>query len=268
MSRGSAQLLLELVRRLRAPDGCPWDRAQTHTTLRPYVIEEAHEVAEALDSGEAHRLREELGDLLLQIALHAVIAEEHGHFTWDDIVTGVTDKLVRRHPHVFGEAEAATPAEVAELWQEAKDREREASPVSALDGIPTGQPALQRAWQTGRRAARTGFDWPDLAGVWETLESELEELQAEIKAGRNAAAAEEFGDVLFTLCNVARFIEVDPEGALGRATVKFSRRFRHLEQAVQRQGRRIAELSDAELDQLWHEAKAALQQEVGTNEQE
>lgn len=266
--RESARPLLELVRRLRAPDGCPWDRAQTHASLRPYVIEEAHEVAEALDSGDPHRLREELGDLLLQIALHAVIAEEQGHFGWQDIVDSVTDKLVRRHPHVFGEAKADTPADVARLWQAAKSQERAQGRTSALDGIPGGLPALQRAWQMGKRAADTGFDWPDLAGVWAALEAELQELTVEIEAGRSEGAAEELGDVLFTLCNVARFIGVEPEGALGRAVVKFSRRFRHLEDDVARRGQRIADLSDAELDRIWQDAKAAVKTGGYADEQE
>jgi tetrapyrrole methylase family protein/MazG family protein/ATP diphosphatase len=250
-----------VMARLRNPDGgCPWDIEQTFETIAPYTIEEAYEVADAIGSGEPQQIRDELGDLLFQVVFHARIAEERGWFDFDAVATAIHDKLVRRHPHVF-----AGTAFAKANWEEQKARERAASAkrrgdaASILDDIPRALPALSRAAKLGKRASRVGFDWPDVAGIREKLNEELGELDAEIAAARTDATAEELGDALFTLVNLARKLDVDAEQALRAANEKFERRFKHMEELSRNRGMSLDALSPAEWDALWIESKAASQ---------
>lgn len=260
--------LVRLMARLRAPDGCPWDRKQTHESLKPYLLEEAYEVLETIDRGETGLLREELGDLLLQILFHAQIASESRRFTMDDILEALAEKLVRRHPHVFGGPEhkqAATDAEqVLSRWEEIKrsEREQNGEAGSALDGVPKTLPALLRAFQIQARASRVGFDWPEGGPVLEKLEEEVGELREVLEGpdreGRPARKAQieaEFGDILFSLVNLARFLHVNPEDALRTATNRFMERFHYLEAQAAKAGRTLSDMTLAEMDALWEEAK-------------
>lgn len=246
--------LVAVVRRLRAPGGCPWDRQQTHLSLRPYVVEEAYEVVEAIEEGEAGHLREELGDLLLQVLLHAVIAEEEGAFTLGDVLMGLREKLVRRHPHVFG-GKAAEPGEDHSLrWERIKERER-GQAASALEGVWSGLPALVEAEESQRKAARVGFDWPGPAGALAKVAEELAELEEASRTGEAASIEEELGDLLFAVVNAARLLGVSAELALKGATRKFGARFRALEEALRARGLRPEEMSLAELDVVWEKVK-------------
>jgi tetrapyrrole methylase family protein/MazG family protein len=247
----------DTIARLRAPDGCPWDREQTHQTLRPHLLEETYEALEALDSGDPAALREELGDLLLQIVLHAQIAVEAGEFSMAEIVAGIHEKIVRRHPHVFGDVKVAGVGEVWKNWEALKAAERSDKGQAArgrLAGVPPALPALAQAEAYSRRAARVGFDWPDVAGVLAKVREELEEVQAETDPERRA---EELGDLLFALVNYARWLKVEPESALRSANAKFARRFARVEAAAQAAGRDLAGMTPEELDALWEAAKAS-----------
>jgi tetrapyrrole methylase family protein / MazG family protein len=242
--------LVDVVRRLRAPDGCPWDREQTHASLRATLLEEAHEVLEAIDEQSMPKLREELGDVLLQVLMQCVIADETGEFTLGDVADAVREKLVRRHPHVFGSTVVSGADEVVRNWEALKAEEygRE----SALDGVQRSLPALQWAWSLQRRAANVGFDWPEVDGALEKVREELEELrQAPTVEAREA----EFGDLLFTLVNVARKLGMNPEDALRGSTGRFAARFRMMEQAARADGRALKDLPMQELDQYWEAAK-------------
>jgi tetrapyrrole methylase family protein/MazG family protein len=242
--------LVAVVERLRAPGGCPWDREQTHASLRATLLEEAYEVLEAIDESSPEKLREELGDLLLQVLMQSVIAEESGAFSLGDVADTVRDKLVRRHPHVFGSVKVSGAEEVLRNWEALKAAEYRRE--SALDGVQRSLPALQWAWSLQRRAATVGFDWPDLEGVLEKVGEELLELrEAETVEQREA----EFGDLLFTLVNVARRMGMNPEDALRAATGRFEARFRIMEQEVRREGREIAMMTIEEMDQYWEQAK-------------
>ncbi len=250
--------LVALMAKLRAPEGCPWDREQTHETLRPYVIEEAYEVVEAVDGGDPDKLCEELGDLLLQVVFHAQLAAEEGVFDIEDVSAVIVEKLVRRHPHVFGDLKVAGADEVLTNWQAIKAREKgNAERTSILDGIPKGLPALMRALETSKRAVKAGFEWPDTAGVLDKVDEELAELRAEVAADApKERLADELGDLLFTVVNVARRVGVDPEDALRRQLDKFSRRFRHIEARAAAQGTRVDVLSLDQMETFWREAKA------------
>jgi tetrapyrrole methylase family protein/MazG family protein len=248
---GSFSNLEEIVARLRAPDGCPWDRKQTHTSIKPYLIEEAYEVLQALDEENSVRLCEELGDLLLQILLHAQIAHEAGEFEMSDVIRGIATKLIRRHPHVFGESEAGTAEEVALEWEALKQDERKPGD-SLLSSVPRGLPALSHSHSIQRRAAGVGFDWRDLEGVVEKLVEEVREL---LEARTQHERVREFGDVLFALVNVARWQGVDLEEALRLANERFCQRFRYMEENCRRQGILLHSLSLEEQDALWNEAK-------------
>ena len=242
--------LVAVVKRLRAPGGCPWDREQTHASLRATLLEEAYEVLEAIDESSPDKLREELGDLLLQVLMQSVIAEESGAFSLGDVADTVRDKLVRRHPHVFGSVKVSGAEEVLRNWEALKAAEYRRE--SALDGVQRSLPALQWAWSLQRRAATVGFDWPDLEGVLEKVGEELLELrEAETVEQREA----EFGDLLFTLVNVARRMGMNPEDALRAATGRFEARFRIMEQEVRREGRELAMMTIEEMDQYWVRAK-------------
>ncbi len=242
--------LRRVVATLRGPNGCPWDRVQTHESLRPFLLEEASETLAALDEGDPDLLREELGDLLLEVLLHVQIAEETGEFKLSDVVYGIADKLVRRHPHVFGEAIAETPEAVVEQWEELKREER--GDLSALSGIPAVLPALSYAQAMQRRAARAGFAWESPEQAWEALWEELKELR---QARTPEERREEAGDALFALANLARWLEVDAEEALRSTCRGFAANFQRVEQAVKAGGRPLHEMSLAEKLALWEEAK-------------
>lgn len=251
--------LVAIMARLRGPDGCPWDRKQTHTTLRPYLLEEAYEALEAIDAKDDAELCKELGDVLLQVVFHAQIAAEEGRFDIEAVGRAIVDKLVRRHPHVFDDASVEGADEVLRRWEQIKKQERreqgEAAP-SLLAGIPKPLPALMRAHRVQARVAQQGFDWDDVDGALAKVEEEFAEVRQAWEQGNAAAVEEEFGDLLFSLVNASRFLEVEPEQALRRAVAKFERRFRVLEEAVQARGEEVAALSLAALDEIWDEVKA------------
>jgi ATP diphosphatase len=252
--------LIAIMARLRDPaGGCPWDLEQTFATIAPYTIEEAYEVAEAIEHGDMAELKEELGDLLLQVVYHARMAEERGAFAFADVAEAICEKMIRRHPHVFGEASHRDAAEQTRAWDAIKAAERSANKAAAsiLDGVPAALPALMRAEKLARRAARVGFTWAIPAEVIDKLHEELGELEAEMAAGDAATVREEVGDVLFVCANLARMLEVDPEDALRAANTKFTRRFRWIEQALAAQGRDPEQSDLAEMDGLWEAAKRA-----------
>lgn len=250
--------LVELMQRLLAPDGCPWDREQTLETLRTFVIEEAHEVVDAIDRGSPEALREELGDLLLQIVFQSELARNEGWFGPDDVVRGIVRKMVDRHPHVFGTERLETADQVLAEWEQRKARERAAKGTGekgALDGVPVAMPALLRAVRVGEKAGRFGMDWPDVAAVRAKVDEELRELDAAAASGDEARVEEELGDVLFALASWARHRKADPEGALRGALDRFTRRFGAVERLARESGRDMKAMTPAELDALWIEAK-------------
>lgn len=266
--QSSFERLVSIMAKLRSPEGCPWDRAQTHSSLRRYLIEETYEAIDAIDSGDMSSLCEELGDILLQIVFHAQIAAETGAFTIDDVVTSLADKLVRRHPHVFGDEKAVNVEEVADVWQAVKAAENESKAVSErhaslLDGIPRHLPALMYAEALGERAARVGFDWDNVEEVWQkTLEEQAELAEAINQREQNGDAhkaqtriEEEWGDLVFSLVNLARHLRLDPEAALRQAAAKFADRFRAIERMAQSQGSSLEELSLDAMNELWEQAK-------------
>jgi ATP diphosphatase len=253
--------LIEIMAALRDPaTGCPWDQKQSFATIASYTIEEAYEVADAIARGNLPDLKDELGDLLLQVVYHARMAQEQGAFAFGDVVEAVTSKMIRRHPHVFGtEAERAAGV-TAGFWDRAKDAEKADKPRGVLDDVPTALPALTRAIKLQNKAAKVGFDWPSLAPVFEKLNEEIAELEAAIVESKDkpdrAAIEEEFGDLLFVVANVARHLKLDPEAALRAANEKFSRRFRYIEAQLAARGSSPAQSDLAEMDALWDEAKA------------
>jgi tetrapyrrole methylase family protein/MazG family protein/ATP diphosphatase len=257
---GSLQQLLEIMSRLRDPtSGCPWDLEQTFATVAPYTIEEAYEVADAIAHGSMEDLADELGDLLFQVVFHAQMAKEAGAFDFKSVADAICQKMIRRHPHVFGEAKTRTAAEQTLAWEEIKAWERAdraAESSSALDGVPVGLPALTRAVKLSKRAARVGFVWPSIHQVLEKLHEEVAELEAEVMAGDPEKARQELGDILFVCANLARELDVDPETCLRGANDKFARRFGYLEQALRASGSSPEQSSLEEMDRLWDEAKA------------
>jgi tetrapyrrole methylase family protein / MazG family protein len=253
--------LVALQARLRAPNGCPWDREQSHLSLRTYLLEEAYEVLEALEGRDDAKLAEELGDLLLQIVFHSQIATEQGRFNVSDVIQSIHDKLVRRHPHVFGKTRARDAREVLKNWEQLKAEERKtekkarSTPESLLDGVPKNAPAALEAFQLTRRAARIGFDWENAAGILEKWREEAAELEGALEAKNSAQVEEEIGDLLFVAVNLARFLQVDPEIALKKANRKFSARFRVMEALAGAKGQPFAVLPREEMERLWEEAK-------------
>jgi MazG family protein len=251
--------LLAIMAALRTPDtGCPWDLAQTFATIAPYTIEEAYEVAEAIASGDRASLKEELGDLLFQTVFHARMAEEEGAFAFADVARALSDKMTRRHPHVFGGPAIADADAQTENWERTKARERaekRAADPSVLADVPLALPALMRAEKLTKRAARVGFDWPDLTPVFDKLEEEAGETREAIASGDPDRIEDEIGDMLFVLANLARKAGVDPETALRRANAKFERRFRWIEARLAEDGRGPAQSDLAEMDRLWDQAK-------------
>jgi tetrapyrrole methylase family protein/MazG family protein len=267
---------------LLSDEGCPWDRKQTHKTLKPYVIEEAHEVCEAVDDEDPAELCGELGDLGLQIVFHAALARREGHFNVDDVYTAICDKLIRRHPHVFGDINAEDAETVLKNWEQIKREERQEKvgengrQPSALDGVPKALPALQRAQRLQAKAARVGFDWPDVGPVFDKMREEIGELEEEI-GGRaaeigapalanqpdelpinHARIEDELGDLLFAIVNLARFLKIDPEQALQSTNRKFYRRFRYIEKRLAEKGVQPKDCTLGEMDELWEESKTVL----------
>lgn len=252
------QTLVELMARLRAPDGCPWDREQTFDTIKPFLLEETYEVLDAIDRRDWEELRGELGDLLLQAVFFSQMAREAGHFAVGDALDAINEKLLRRHPHVFGGGEARDAADVKRIWNDIKAKEKAANPRGLLDGVPRNLPALIEAQQIASRAAAAGFDWEHAGQVVDKLHEELREFEAERAEGADATRLEdELGDLLFVLVNLARFVKVDPEQALRRTNAKFRRRFAHLEARLAAQGKSVADCGIEELEALWQEAKRA-----------
>jgi tetrapyrrole methylase family protein / MazG family protein len=254
------QALVNIMTRLRSPDGCPWDREQDHHTLKPYLLEEAYEVLDAIDAADDGELCSELGDVLLQVVFHAQIASETGRFSIDDVCRAITDKLIRRHPHVFADGSAENSGEVLRNWEQIKREEREGNdkaPVSALDGVPRPLPALLRAERIQQRASRVGFDWDQVDGALAKVSEEIDELRQECDNGGSPERInEEFGDLLFALVNVARFMKVAPEDALRGAVDKFDRRFRRVERVFATRGTSLREATLEEMDTVWNEIKA------------
>ena len=248
--------LLRIMARLRAPDGCPWDREQSHATLRASVIEEGYEVAAAISSGDDDNLREELGDLLLQVVFHAQMSRERGGWDFDAVATGIVEKLVRRHPHVFGSENAADSAAVLTRWEEIKREEKGVKHESLLDGISEGLPGLLRAEKIQKRAAKAGFDWNELPPVIAKIREELAEVEAVITDPQKVE--DEIGDLLFSVVNLARKLKVDGEVALQKATDKFSTRFRKVEAIASERGLALEKMTLTELDVIWDEVKACL----------
>ncbi|MFC7050718.1 nucleoside triphosphate pyrophosphohydrolase [Emcibacter nanhaiensis] len=257
--------LLAIMARLRNPDqGCDWDKVQTYKTIAPYTIEEAYEVAEAIEHGDMDALKDELGDLLFQVVFHSRMAEEEGHFNFADVVEAISDKMIRRHPHVFADHKYDSVEEQGKAWEEMKAEERarknEGKLESALDGVTWGLPALTRAVKLQKRAARVGFDWPQTAQVLDKLNEEMAELSAELVKSRETQdpelIAEEFGDMMFVYANLARHLKIDPETALRSANAKFERRFRKIEELLAAEGRKADDCDLEELDRYWDKTKA------------
>src|ERR1700722_9992385 len=256
--------LVAIQKRLREPGGCPWDIEQTHQTLRTYLIEEAYEVLDAIESGQDDKFVEELGDLLLQVTFHSQIASETDRFNISDVIQSIHDKMIRRHPHVFGEVQAKNSEEVLRNWQKIKIQERtekegaaagEPKRESALDGVPKSIPATLEGLQLTKKAARTGFDWQNAGGVFEKVREEATELEHTLEHGTAAEAEEELGDLLFAVVNLARFLHIDPEIALKRANGKFVRRFHEMERLATARGRKFEDVPRPEKESLWNSAK-------------
>lgn len=247
--------LLKVMDELRGPKGCPWDKKQTPDSLVPCLLEETYEVIAAIDAKDPKQLKEELGDLLLQIVFHSRIASEENSFRIDEVLTHLIEKLVRRHPHVFAEGEVHEAEEALRQWEQIKAAEKDPN-ESLLAGVPVQTPALARAYRLGAKASRVGFDWPDAQGVLAKVNEELQELHEGIRAENQDAVEEEFGDLLFSLAQAARFLKINPEEALRKSTLKFQRRFERMEQKLRQGGKRLQDCTAEEFDRLWQEAKA------------
>jgi tetrapyrrole methylase family protein/MazG family protein len=257
--------LIEIMSILRGKQGCPWDQEQTHRSLRPYLLEETYEVLEKIDSGETNRLADELGDLLLQIVFHAQIGEENGTFTINDVIRGINEKLIRRHPHIFGNGAAKTPEEVKHRWEEIKLTERK---QSVLSGVPVSQPALNRAFRVQEKAAGVGFEWTNIKGVWDKLAEELEELKKAAPSSLSflrkqessisedkTKIEDEIGDILFSMVNLSRFLGVNPEDALRGTIEKFIHRFQYVESEMQKANLPLKQDNLSQMDHFWEQAK-------------
>ena len=244
--------LIEIMRALRSENGCEWDRAQTHESLRQYLIEEAYEAVEAIDNSNMDLLREELGDLMLHVVFHAKLGEESGSFDILDVLKGINEKLVRRHPHVFNGGDKKSLDEIKVGWEEIK---RSEGRESLLEGIPDTLPALQRSFRLQEKAASAGFDWKEVSDVWDKITEEIEELHEAIDNDAETDIEEEIGDLLFSIVNLSRFIDVNPEDALRRSSRKFEERFKGIEKSANMEGREINELSLDEMDKIWESNK-------------
>jgi MazG family protein len=252
------QALLEIMARLRNPEGgCPWDIEQNFATIAPYTIEEAYEVADAITRGDMANLREELGDLLLQVVFHSQMAQEAGLFTFEEVAQAIADKMVARHPHVFSDAEITSAAAQTENWEtlKAAERAKKQEGASVLADVPAALPALMRAQKLQKRAARVGFDWPDVGGVIAKIREELDEVEQAIAEGARDHIEDELGDVLFAVTNLARFMDIDSEEALRRTNHKFTRRFQHIEAELAKQNIALRDAGLEQMERLWNEAK-------------
>jgi MazG family protein len=248
--------LRAIMHRLRAPGGCPWDAEQTHESLVPNLIEEAHETVDTIRRGDYEHLREELGDLLLQVVFHCELAEEVGRFDLDDVARGISDKLVRRHPHVFAQSDAATSDAVLQQWDAIKRAEKGDEEQPYLHGVGKGLPGLLRAVKLQKKAAKTGFDWPDVGGVLDKIREELGELETALAAGDEAAIHDELGDLMFSVVNLARFRKIDPEELMAAANSKFEQRFATMERALHQQGIALTEATLDQMEREWQNAKS------------
>ena len=248
--------LVALMAKLRGPDGCPWDRKQTPESLKPFLVEECYEVIDALDEGSPHKIKEELGDLLFQIIFHARIAEERGQFTMHEVIAANLEKMVRRHPHVFGDAELSTDKEVLANWEEIKKKEKGYEErTSVLEGVPRHLPSLLRAHSLQERAARVGFDWSRIDEALPKLDEEMAEFKESLKKEDSAGIEEELGDIFFMLVNISRFLGVNPEDALRKTISKFIRRFRYIEEHAADSGKPLNDMTLDEMERLWQESK-------------
>jgi MazG family protein len=268
------QRLLDIMARLRDPQrGCPWDLEQNFKTIAPYTVEEAYEVADAIERDDMPSLRDELGDLLFQVVFHSQMAKERGAFAFDDVVNAICDKMERRHPHVFGNAQIDDADAQTVAWEEQKRRERAEKNSSVLDDVPLALPALTRANKLGKRAAQVGFEWSDVNGALEKLDEEVAEFKAEVRSHfclqdqhqsrQQERLAAEIGDVLFCVVNVCRYLEIDPEAALKKTNGSFERRFRYVEQGLRAQGKTPQQATLDEMDKLWDEGKAHERRDPG-----
>lgn len=256
--------LVEVIKSLRGPGGCPWDREQNHDSIKPCLIEETYETIEAIESGDPDKLKEELGDLLLQIVFHANLAEEAGKFNIDDVITTIREKMIRRHPHLFGEGKADNATAVLKQWEDIKSKEKgNEERKSTLEGIPKGLPSLIRAHRIQERAARVGFDWDNIDDVFAKVEEEMGEFREAFLAGKTEEIEAEMGDLFFALVNIARFIEINPDDALKKTIVRFAKRFRHIEERLAEGGKTMVDTSLAEMDKLWAEAKELEREKTG-----
>ncbi len=251
---GRFERLVEIMDRLRGEDGCPWDREQTRETLKTYLVEEAYELLEALDADDPGLIREELGDLLFQLIFHARIASEKGEFDIWDVIDGITDKMVARHPHVFGDTEVQDSREVIQRWEELKKKEGKMKD-SLLEGIPEALPSLLRAHRVQERVSRVGFDWEDIEGALEKVDEEFEEFRNALRKSERQQIEEELGDLFFSLVNISRFVGINPEEALRKTVTKFARRFRYIEKKAEESSRSLSEMSLEEMEEIWQEAK-------------
>ncbi len=248
--------LMELMRRLRAPGGCPWDAEQTHESLKRYLLEETYEVMEAIDAASTSMLKEELGDLLLQVVFHSVIAEERNDFTIDEVIEVLNDKLIRRHPHVFADLKIKDIDQLIENWERIKKKEKGSARKSALSGVPAHLPALLRAQKISEKAARVGFDWSHTDEVFAKVLEELKEFEETLLEGDQERMEAELGDLLFAITNLGRFLALNPEDALRKTIIRFTKRFTHIEESLHAENREIQDASLEEMEKLWEAAKA------------
>ncbi|GLH63886.1 nucleoside triphosphate pyrophosphohydrolase [Parageobacillus sp. G301] len=251
------ETLRRVIATLRGPNGCPWDRKQTHESLKRYLLEETYELFEAIDENDDEHMIEELGDVLLQVMLHAQIGEDEGMFSIDDVIRGITEKMIRRHPHVFGDIIVENAEQVVENWQRIKEKEKKDSSNSLLDAVPKSLPNILKAYEFQKKAAKVGFDWDDVKPMWEKVEEEIAEFKRETLAEQNTRSRliSEFGDILFALINIARYYDINPEEALHSTNKKFYQRFSYIEAQARKRGVALTSLSLAELDRFWEEAK-------------
>lgn len=250
--------LLEIIKRLLDPGGCPWDREQTHQSLKPYLLEEAYEFLDALDKGNRDEIKEELGDLLLQIIFHAELSERADSFSINDVIEGICNKLIHRHPHVFSDLKVKNTSEVLSNWEDIKKKEKsrkEKKQKSVLDGVPRNMPSLALASRIQERASNVGFDWSNIKDVWDKVKEETEELLEAQNLQDPVKIEEEYGDLIFSLVNLSRFLKINPEYALRKTVFKFDQRFRSIEKKAEEQGRKLCEMSLEEMDELWNKSK-------------
>jgi tetrapyrrole methylase family protein/MazG family protein len=246
--------LIKTVEKLRAPNGCPWDREQTHKTLKRYLIEETYEAIDAIDSENSTAIMEELGDVLLQVVLHAQIASEDKRFNINDIAKVINEKMISRHPHVFGDVTVKNTEEVLVNWEALKKKEKPER-KDIFDGIPVALPALLKAYKISKKASKDGFDWENEKDIWNAFEKELKEVKDEIKSGNKEKLSEEFGDLLFMMANIARWYKIEPEEALSNGSNKFMRRYKMLSESVKESNKEIKNLTPSELNKIWDEVK-------------